>query len=88
MELTAEQIVSTLKTEIRRRHIARWAMITRKMKKEEPPNDLEDILYDSYRFCWKNVERALQLISSGIVPILTKEHLSRVIRHYEKFYAC
>jgi len=78
MELPAEQIVSTLKTELLRRKISRWAMITRKMKHEEPPNNLEEILEYSYRFCWKSSDRSLQLISLGIVPILIDLLLSRV----------
>ena len=77
-DLTAEQIVSTLKTEIRRRHIARWAMITRKMKHEEPPNDLAEILDDSYEFSWTYRDKILHLISLGIVPILIDLLLSRV----------
>ena len=70
MELPAEQIVSTLKTELLRRKISRWAMITRKMKHEEPPNNLEEILDYSYEFSWTYRDRILHLISLGIVPIL------------------
>jgi hypothetical protein len=78
MELTAHQIVMTIKTEIRRRHIARWAMITRKMKHEEPPNNLEEILDNSYEFSWTYRDKVLHLISLGIVPILIGLLLSRV----------
>lgn len=78
MELPAEQIVSTLKTELLRRKISRWAMITRKMKHEEPPNNLEEILDYSYEFSWTYRDRILHLISLGIVPILIELLLSRV----------
>ena len=42
-----ELVELTFKTELRRRQITRWAMITRKMKHEEPPNDLHLILRDA-----------------------------------------
>lgn len=42
-----ELVELTFKTELRRRQITRWAMITRKMKHEEPPNDLHMILRDA-----------------------------------------
>lgn len=42
-----ELVESTLKTELRRRQITRWAMIARKMKHEEPPNDLHMILREA-----------------------------------------
>jgi hypothetical protein len=42
-----ELVETTFKTELRRRQITRWAMISRKMKHEEPPNDLHMILREA-----------------------------------------
>jgi len=53
-------------------------MITRKMKHEEPPNNLEEILDNSYEFSWTYRDKVLHLISLGIVPILIDLLLSRV----------
>ena len=64
-----ELVETTFKTELRRRQITRWAMIARKMKHEEPPNDLHMILREANPDYTGNLR---------MIPYLTKLLTSKV----------
>lgn len=70
MERTPRQVVTEIKAELRRRKIARWAMIARKMKKEEPMTDLSIDLSWITEFCWGNREYRQECVEANILPSL------------------
>ena len=84
MERTPRQVVNEIKVELRRRKIARWSMIARKMKKEEPTTDLSIDLSWITEFCWGNSEYRQECVEANILPSLVLLLKSKKNKEAEK----